>query len=287
MAKKKTEPYIYHYTTCEGLFGIVQSQAIWATDVFYLNDSQEFRHGIGLAKDRLKMLRENATDKQMKIDLYDLSQHLEELRPGNCKPVYVCSFSEQADVLSQWRAYCRGGGFAIGFPRELLRREAAKRGFKLNRCIYTPSSQRARIEKAMAEHIDRVRSHHTPVASGHRALHRWLIRSKFTWDLTYTVPIIKHPAFSEDKEWRLISTPKTEELEPEKKIDPVQCRSAKGRIIPYREIKLPRGLLANAHVVVGPTPYPEETKASVKRLFRQVTGVAVGVKDTKVPYREW
>src|SRR6266478_5667642 len=35
---------LFHYTDAVGLHGIVTSRRLWATHVYYLNDSQEFRY---------------------------------------------------------------------------------------------------------------------------------------------------------------------------------------------------------------------------------------------------
>ncbi|GAF99954.1 unnamed protein product, partial [marine sediment metagenome] len=35
---------VYHYTSLEGLIGIINSQRIWATDILYLNDASEFKY---------------------------------------------------------------------------------------------------------------------------------------------------------------------------------------------------------------------------------------------------
>jgi hypothetical protein len=43
-------PLLYHYTDATGLLGIVQSRAIWATHIRYLNDAQEFDYAADLAR---------------------------------------------------------------------------------------------------------------------------------------------------------------------------------------------------------------------------------------------
>lgn len=37
----KKHPYLYHYTTLEGLKGILETQTLWATHFEFLNDSSE------------------------------------------------------------------------------------------------------------------------------------------------------------------------------------------------------------------------------------------------------
>jgi DUF2971 family protein len=115
---KQPDDYLYHYTTPEGLMGIVKNQELWATSVFFLNDIAEFKHGIELGRDHLEALFNN-TEKTKDTT------------------IYVCSFSEEPDDLSQWRAYCPMGGFAIGFPKERLWKLAGHRGYSFGGCIYS------------------------------------------------------------------------------------------------------------------------------------------------------
>ena len=39
---------LYHYTTAEGLRGIIEDKAIWASDYRFLNDATEFEYGMSL-----------------------------------------------------------------------------------------------------------------------------------------------------------------------------------------------------------------------------------------------
>ena len=52
LEKRSSNPpeLLYHYTRAGGLLGIVQGHSIWATDIRYLNDGNEFRYGSGLVK---------------------------------------------------------------------------------------------------------------------------------------------------------------------------------------------------------------------------------------------
>jgi hypothetical protein len=47
-----------------------------------------------------------------------LSKEISSLKDA---PVYIASFSEHKDVLSQWRGYCgKGNGYSIGFMPPVL-----------------------------------------------------------------------------------------------------------------------------------------------------------------------
>ena len=40
-SNRPVPPVLYHYTDAHGLYGIAQTKELWATNVSYLNDSQE------------------------------------------------------------------------------------------------------------------------------------------------------------------------------------------------------------------------------------------------------
>ena len=45
---------LYHYTSLSGLLGIIENKCIWASDIRYLNDSNEFSYTIELASELFK-----------------------------------------------------------------------------------------------------------------------------------------------------------------------------------------------------------------------------------------
>ncbi|HXM43255.1 MAG TPA: DUF2971 domain-containing protein [Bryobacteraceae bacterium] len=149
---------LYHYTTQEGLLGIINSKEIWATHSQYLNDTREYRHAIGMVAAEIKKRLAAAVGDSHRI-LADMSQGFEGIENMN---VCVCSFSEDRDSLSQWRAY--GGstsGYAIGFApdhlAEMVRREEY---FNLVPCLYNPTEQiaviEALIDKVFEQNIGRL-----------------------------------------------------------------------------------------------------------------------------------
>jgi hypothetical protein len=114
---------LYHYTTAEGLLGILAEQTIWATNFRYLNDSTEFLYGLSIVRALA------ARNKARRVG--DRRGPWLELLDAMCDAVaansnlYTACFSELRDDLSQWRAY--GGRaedrFCLGFNAGSLRLE--------------------------------------------------------------------------------------------------------------------------------------------------------------------
>jgi hypothetical protein len=124
---------LWHYTTMSGLKGIVENGNIHATNIRYLNDSQEFDFGLDYLK---KVILSNEIDSQVEnIPLNEdmsLLDHLITLRinyilscfrddPSRSSEYFVTSFSSNPDVLSQWRAYGKEKvGYSIKFDSASL-----------------------------------------------------------------------------------------------------------------------------------------------------------------------
>lgn len=141
---------LYHYTSAQGLIEILKTGKIWATNIRYLNDASEFVHAANIAR---RAAGTNFLSPYTKLDHYlvDDSVGLVEDDSG-LVACYVCSFSSEGNMLSQWRAYCpTGGGFSIGVSGPMLdsaaRDTVVKNGtsepesWRLLRCEYDEQRQ--------------------------------------------------------------------------------------------------------------------------------------------------
>jgi len=88
---------IYHYTSQRGLLGILRRKAIWATEIRYLNDAEEYRYAFSKLRERLR-------EGQYDPEFVDAITHAADFLHNYS--IFVASFSRQGDMLSQWRAYC-------------------------------------------------------------------------------------------------------------------------------------------------------------------------------------
>ena len=51
--RRKTPDILYHYTSQEGLLGIIGTGNIWATDILYLNDATEYTYAYKMIMEEL------------------------------------------------------------------------------------------------------------------------------------------------------------------------------------------------------------------------------------------
>lgn len=235
---------IYHYTTQSGIIGILGSENIWCTDIRFLNDSRELIHTLDFAKDLLESKANKTTDQRAKL-YRDWDSRLWQLKDY---PIYVASFSEEDDLLSQWRAYCNPTGFGIGFVALdlLLHTTTFSLPGNLLRCIYDIRAQQDHLEYAMeflADYIENNGSTTDAVNTASRAFFGFLLTAGACF---------KNPGFEEEKEWRLVLRGVAGATETAVK----KFRPGTGTIIPYIEFPLTPagGHLPIRIIMAGPSP---------------------------------
>ena len=117
---------VYHYTSADGISGIVDKHEIWMSNTAFMNDTTELK------------AMENATG--IKDSDFTNDAVKEAWRSRNnwaeMNNYYMASFSKKKDSLEQWRAY---GNFCIGFDAKSL---AVKRRIHLYECLYTEDAIR-------------------------------------------------------------------------------------------------------------------------------------------------
>jgi hypothetical protein len=249
---------LYHYTDVRGLFGIIQEQAIWASNIQYLNDSQEYDYAVTLAKEVLLERAQATADQKEKELLTALGTRLS---TGAMINVFVASFSEEGDLLSQWRGYCpNGAGYNIGFAASDLYNEALLQYFSLAPCLYEYEAQHELIGHVLSEvmSLDLWTAGLQELEADdlfRRAVELW--QERF-------VPLasrIKHWGFREEREWRLISRPITISYTDRR----WTVRPGRSMLIPYIPIKLAMigPHIPTNEIIVGPTPHMDLAIRSV------------------------
>jgi hypothetical protein len=285
---RKPEQPLYHYTTQRGLIGIIKSREMWVTHTQYLNDRREFVHAVDLARAEIKRLSETSSTNSARKETLQRMEQVLNWSPQSVN-VCVCSFSENRDSLSQWRAYGAGtSGFAIGFPADLLVAAASKKNWCLAPCIYDPKRQREIMQNLVEEVLEENLSGDygfTPEDDDELEIVR-ARGGNFLADLNRYAPILKDESFSEEREWRIISRPLMSSSKD------FCFREGQSLLIPYSKFPLSYDDLKCrlTEVVIGPTRDQERSKSSVTSFLiheRLLKGTEVGVEISKVPFRDW
>lgn len=281
------EVSLYHYTSLEGLLGITSDKTLRATHIAHLNDSNELTLAVelleGAVKQRLLDPDLSPEDRKCLSQLSDWLSHrflLEHL-------VFTCSFTEAGNLLSQWRAYCPpSAGVSLGFdPQELLAAADAQ-GFQLVKYIYDRASQNsivtAWLDLVLATKDDK----EDPPSKSHPSQSYHLHFRNHEEMFLQIAARMKHPGFSEEQEWRLISKIGRSLRDPK-----LRFRAGKTRLIPYIDFVPPLTevqTLSLSHIYIGPAQ-DHNISFSAIAAFLTNSGAKIshGIRACGIPLRNW
>jgi hypothetical protein len=198
---------LWHYTTASGLNGMLDSHAIWASDVRYMNDASEMSYAASLVDEEINSVIASSADSRMQEALEAARSSFNIFQFGGLRPFCAC-FCEKGDLLSQWRGYAAGQiGYSLGLDLSLpLITTGLPPRTVLRKVIYNEGEQRSWVRRitdswlsGMSALLD---SGEDPISvnellpyPGIWALQEALIEQYLCF---------KNPGFSEEKEWRLI-----------------------------------------------------------------------------------
>lgn len=262
------EELIYHYTSLPAFHDIISSKELWATSIHYLNDSSEFKHAIDICKREAKPILNN-------IFFAALSQSLEQISDIH---IFVSSFSREADLLSQWRGYCRPNGVSIGFSIEKLSQIAETQGYKLLPCIYEEKGKKNKI----IELLNTLKKEAKSQGQG-------LVISNFLSLFCSVGATFKNSSFIEEQEYRLISFPISSGN------DRYNIRATSSMLIPYHRFnldplnktKIEKTDIALRELVIGPNPHQELIGIPALHHIDKNHILMSGTRYSRIPYREF
>lgn len=267
---------IYHYTTAAGLHGIVSQKKFRLTHTQHLNDETEGLHGAKAVSKALEILSQRLPTSELVSVLSQAMRVALEKRQIVSGGTFVGCFSTDGDSLPQWRGYGRyDSAFSMAFDAgELLKLAGTSWG---GRCWLLPveydegafiSKMERALEIASEEFDD-----HKSIESPQALLYRLILH------FANYGSALKHPAFREEQEWRLIV------LQLESDELPVQhLPSATFR--PYIELELGAEVLSRAltEVIVGPQLTQEATEHGVASFLKAQLGINIPVTRSAVPF---
>jgi hypothetical protein len=289
-----TNEPLWHYTSQQGLLGILRTKKLWATNIRYLNDSREYIHALDVRQKEIERRLKGSTGPRAHLRKY-LLDHLQSYRTrfehdDTGGSLFVFSLSACRDDLSQWRAYCpQGTGFSLGFDvsewmgYERYDQSDEERDFTLScwPCIYGKEAQHE-----FAEILDfalacvEMRDEGDPGPSNLDEAAVQVAHDIFR-DFDVVAARMKDAAFDAERETRLIVLRRDSDY-------PILVRQGRNGLVPYVEIELDRPpRLPLREIVVGPSPHQQLQCRAVEAALRMEGIFGVEVSRSNVPYRNW
>lgn len=277
---------LFHYTDSNGLLGILGSHKLWASHIQYLNDPAELSYAHTevelLMKVRLHEAEAAGNLKQVAV-IQGVMQTIDErfsgakdLDPVDGDTPYVVSFSKEGDDLGMWRSYAGAVGYAIGFDTQKLL-EGQSKDEESEHSWEDPFFNCGLTAELVP--VSYGTSRVAAVADELLAAERCLDEYGGYRDATLFGGI-KHPAYREEKEVRLIASP-SGCLEAQ-----THLRSGPGHLVPYLEFSFVEEAITS--IRVGPAPQQTRSLNALRIHLRQGGRGPVGYFDdivaSAIPY---
>lgn len=277
------EEFLYHYTSHETLFNIVETGVVWASNAYYMNDQHEVKYALNMLTD-IAIDNFGLCSKKLQILLNEIPEWIDDLQlsPFN---IFCFSLSENGNLLSQWRAYTpHGTGVSIGFSRRDIQRFADDNNLLFLKCCYDKKEQRKCINKVYKK-----------IVSDFQAKYKSTKRKQLTYNkiidfldnyrslLIKEAIKIKSSAFHEECEWRLVRI-----LDYNYIGEKINFRPSKTTLIPYTTFNLKEFSKDDwlfDHVYVGPSPNFRLSLYAISD-YTAKTGACQETINAKQPYRE-
>ena len=218
---------IYHYCNVDAFKAIIQNKTLWLSSVYNLNDYKEI-HWI---KEKVSKKINEYTNKNN----YDKFNNFNKLYDEQQPTVYIASFSQGDDLLSQWRAYANDGyGVAIGFNANYFKNNNL---IKTSKVLYDEKKQEEEIDKILKPLLDLDKK----INFESKEFEEFC--EKIINEINNLSAKSKNELFMEEQEVRLIHNPIITQDSLTKKfifknhLSPMMFRATCGNLIPYFELK--------------------------------------------------
>jgi hypothetical protein len=305
---------LWHYTSIQGFQGIVASKSIWATDLRFLNDSEEFIHTRNIANKIIAATPElDGNGFQNKAILEKAVTLAFDSGPLANSQVFVASFSAAEDQLGQWRAYSHGSaGVSLAFDLKAFRPPTdVSTLVSFAPCVYDPVKKEELVLQALHHFKEEVGGYREKTFKAACDLNPEKLTSKdkervvmefLEANPTQKAPIenlraavlktridclriaalLKHSSFEEETEWRLVLPTLLDRTTPMN--NPPRFRVEKTTLVPY--IAHPfsgAGPLPLVDIILGPGS--DENSVFAAERFLKSQELNLKPRLSKVPYR--
>lgn len=266
-----------HYTSVRNASLIIESGSAWLFNAYTLNDEQEIDHA-------LDFVAESFANFGPAVCADNVLSFLHHKKSSHAS-VYVfclCDVGEKGpDQLGMWRSYGDdGNGVAVQFRRQaLLQATLGNHRPLLVRALYS-ANDKLDFLKALANKFESLckSAGWSPEDMG----------DALSYTLARVLPMFKHPAFLDEKEWRLVldMTPQFAGNSPDIKFNDARR--------PYVSVDLDKvvgkGLLSRMrkgpveNIMIGPSRRARENAGIVGASLVRSQGWAE-IKSSEIPYR--
>lgn len=289
MNKLNNPPFLYHYTSIQTLFQLINNLkfeepqnvqendlsfykfCLWGSHISYMNDPSENKLYFNALKEALEWY-------EMQNNLPPKSPYLQfgkELFEHGNDP-YIVSLCDDENSLSMWRCYGSNAcGVAIAFSFQKLKKYITdSKVIRLEKIDYKKEDEI--IDSFSNEYLNTVYNNITKIKSISTNSSSVGYKLGLSNSLANKIRI-KHKAYSDEKEWRLYTFESS----------PTGYRERNGLIIPYHVFEIPLDTVER--IIIGPCAEQKLNKISIEGLFaKKINGINLNerivVETSNLPY---
>lgn len=272
---------LYHYTKCNGINGIMNSNCFWATKSDFLNDPREFCYIENILKEVCRECIHN--DTYRKLFLEDILEEQVLLSGGRNRDYFVLSFSRCRDSITMWSEFGHKTGYNIGFdgPAILERIQEMNAVDYYGFVIYDFEEQKQIVKRIICESVPESLnvSFADIVDAGIRDrkndIYQKACRRIQKITAVYAM-FFKNTAFREEQEYRLVFKKRKETQ--------VLYREKDGFLIPYIQIQLSEKRLPVKEIMVAPQNHIDLAQKGMEYMMAE-KGYSVTVELSNIKLR--
>jgi hypothetical protein len=284
--------HLHHYTTADGVLGVLNRRVIYATSAQFLNDYSEGIYGLSVARDAIVPMMNQQThffESSFLNSILDNINHMD-IRSN----FYLVCFCEKRDLLSQRRGYAGRGGYSLDFRTAEMFESKVFVDCELVKVVYDGETQRRLITSVLQRYVAALRevfelsnSSFSLAINLNGPTHPALVElgklvSSILNELVYLAAIFKSPTFQEESEWRLLSCRPPASATA---VTDIKFRSAAGLLIPYVEIPIQITESSLASITCGPSSHGALPRKGVELLLAYQALQNVPVISTEIPLK--
>ena len=275
--KTSKNDLLYHYTTFDGMSGILQGQNIRFGHSTTFNDPNEILYGMDLIKNIIHEKVRNESNQETRDFLSNLVLQVNSLDTIGFD-VFLACFCETDNLLSLWRTYSsQGGGFCLGLDfseKTKMVKEASDLESEaylcLRKVLYEKGLQESLVEDYISKLICAFQSVGLPSDGFERHTKTAMMgmqAANVLWDMVFS---FKHSAFSEETEWRIVHV--TQRSHQAEKVKFIRSGTY---LNPYRslyffQIEDIRAVFPLRSITYGPSLHPPRIETSLGLLIKNL-----------------
>jgi len=267
---------LFHYTSLEGLKGIINEKGFWATNLNYMNDTSERKYAHEVI---MRALQHSIADSKFSSKFKSVlkgaySKH-------NENNYYAVCFTKDGNSLPMWQVY--GGSCGVSIELDLTKDYNFI--FAPNCFFHDMVYDENLLFKFTCKIIDIYYNIFKTIEKDND-IHFDIIKDDISREISFGIlwgmDNFKNPYFSHEKETRLL-------YRHEEGITDIKFRKKDDTLIPYvtlpiKVINKENTLLPIKSIMVGPGKKQAETMEKVTD-FMIKNGYNIEVKCSKIPYR--